>query len=86
MPAFSLCGRIIFKLNGAKLEQRGVHLLGCFEGQLEVVALVAGIQLIEVESVRIKVMNQGTKGHSVVPAGAEVFNAHILHIRDTKDE
>ena len=58
MPAFSLCGRIIFKIKRRqKLEQRGVHLLGCFEGQLEVVAFVAGLQLIEVKSIRIKMMN-----------------------------
>ena len=48
------------------------------EGQLEVVSLVLGIQLIEVVDLRVELVDEGAEGQSVSEAAAEVFDRHTL--------
>ena len=61
------------------IEHQLSYLLCRFESQRKVVLFVLGFQLVEIESVRIEVMDEGAKGQSVVPARAEILYLHILH-------
>lgn len=58
------------------------HLLGCFEGQCEIVTPVFRLELTEIKGVWIVVMNQCAKSHAVVPAGAEILDLHVLLVKE----
>lgn len=60
--------------------QVDIYLLSRFKGQRKVVAPVFRLELTKVKRVRVVVMNQGTKSHAVVPAGAEILDLHVLRV------
>ena len=54
------------------------HSLGRPERQVEVVAPVPWVELVEVEGVREEVVDERAEGHAVSPAGGEVLHLDRL--------
>lgn len=61
------------------------NLLSSLEGQGKVVTSVLRLEPIKVEGIRVEPVDQGTKGKSIIPAGAEVLNLYLLET-STKGE
>lgn len=53
------------------------------ESQLEVLRFVLPIEGLVVEGLRVEAVDEGAEGHSIVPAGGEVFEDDVLFSQPT---
>lgn len=61
-----------------------MYSLGIAEGHLKVLPAVAGAQGAVVKGFREKIVHQGTKCHTITPAGWKILNIHMLRERTDK--